>query len=63
MKYISKDDTTSWELDEYGNRVDKKTGEFVVFGDKYTEPNISQPEGFIRIDSEWVPKQTEFNFE
>ena len=63
MKYISKDDTTSWELDEYGNRVDKKTGEFVVFSDKYTEPTISQPEGFIRSDDEWVPKQTSFIFE
>lgn len=63
MKYTSTEDTTSWEFDNYGNRVDKETGEFVVLADSYKETQAASPEAFVRVDGEWLPKQTEFDFE
>ena len=63
MKYTSTEDTTSWEFDNYGNRVDKETGEFVVLADSYKETQAARPEAFVRVDGEWLPKQTEFDFE
>ena len=62
MKFIPIEDTESWELDNYGNKVDKETGEFVILTDKYTEHYTPQPEGFVRIEGEWLPKQIEFDF-
>ena len=63
MKFVSTKDTESWELDSYGNKVDKKTGEFVILTDKYTEPYIQPSEGFVRVEGEWLPKQIAFDFE
>ena len=52
----------SWYYDDFGNRLDKETGEFVVLVVKTKENQQPKPEGFIRVDNEWLPKQMEFNF-
>ena len=63
MKFISTKDTESWELDSYGNKVDKETGEFVILTDKYTETHIPPPQALVRVEGEWLPKQIVFDFE
>ena len=63
MKFISTKDTESWELDSYGNKVDKETGEFVILTGKYTEIYIPSPRALVRVEGEWLPKQIAFDFE
>ena len=68
MKYINVGhldhipEERSWEYDNFGNRVDKETGEFVILVQKIQENVQHQPIGLVNVNNEWVPKQMEFDF-
>jgi len=51
----------SWEYDDYGNRIDKVTGDFVVLVPKIIE-NTHEPMVLVNVNGEWIPKQMEFDF-
>jgi len=68
MKYIQigkhehDPDKRDWYYDDYGNRLDKKTGELVVLCATIEEHSKPKPEAFVRVENEWLPKQMEFDF-
>lgn len=68
MKYIvsgkneHNPDERSWYYDDFGNRLDKETGQFVVLVSKVTEDYKQPPMGLVNVDGEWLPKQMEFDF-
>lgn len=68
MKYVSATtididpDKRTWRYDDFGNKVDKITGEFVILSDSYTENVRQQPMGLVKVNNQWVPKQMEFDF-
>jgi len=68
MKYIlvsnneHNPDDRSWYYDDFGNRVDKETGDFVILVQKIQENVQHQPIGLVNVNNKWVPKQMEFDF-
>lgn len=68
MKYIlsgeneHNPDERSWYYDDFGNRLDKETGQFVVLVPKISEKVPHQPMVLVKVDNQWVPKQMEFDF-
>jgi hypothetical protein len=68
MKYIitsnneHNPDDRSWYYDDFGNRVDKETGEFVVLVPKLKENITHEPMGLVDVDGQWLAKQMEFDF-
>jgi len=68
MKYILTDKTThnpderSWYYDDFGNRIDKETGDFVVLVSKVREDYKQPPMALVNVQGEWLPKQMEFDF-
>lgn len=48
--------------DELGNRVHKNGGEYVILVPETRNPIDHQPEVFVKVNNEWVPKQMEFDF-
>ena len=64
IKYLRYTDTLDECLttDEYGNRIHKNDGSYVVVVPKTREPIDHQPIPLVRVNNEWVPKQLEFDF-
>ena len=52
----------SWEYDDFGNKICKETGDFVVLVQPYKEKPKHTPMTVVRIDGEWFSKQLEFDF-
>jgi len=52
----------SWKYDDFGNRVCKETGDFVVLVEPYKEPYREPPMTVSLVGDEWKPKQMEFDF-
>lgn len=69
MKYIKPGkhdhipEERSWEYDDFGNRICKETGDFVVLVETYQEPYKQPPMTLKLVDDEWIPHQMELNFE
>lgn len=64
IKYLRYTDTLDECLstDEYGNRIHKNDGSYVIVVPKTREPIDHQPIPLVRVNNEWVPKQLEFDF-
>lgn len=68
MKYIlvgeneHNPDERSWYYDDFGNRLDKKTGDFVVLVSKIKDKVPHEPINLVNVNGEWLPKQMEFDF-
>lgn len=60
MIYRLHHETENTTTDSYGNNIDVKTGDFVIF----VGPDVTTPEPLILslVDNEWSPVQMEFNF-
>ena len=68
MKYIKPGkhdhipEERSWEYDDFGNRICKETGDFVVLVAPYKEEPQHEIMNVVNIDGEWIPVQMEFYF-
>jgi hypothetical protein len=68
MKYINPGkhdhipEERSWEYDDFGNRICKETGDFVVLVAPYKEEPQHEIMNVVNIDGEWIPVQMEFDF-
>ena len=68
MKYLSPGkhdhipEERLWEYDDFGNRVCKETGEFVVLVQAYKEEPQHEIMNIVKVDGEWIPVQMEFDF-
>lgn len=52
----------SWYYDDFGNRIDKETGDFVVLVEPYKEEPQHEIMNVVKVDGEWKPVQMEFDF-
>ena len=48
--------------DEYGNRIHKASGDFVIVIEPSNETPEYKPMSLTKVDGEWVPMQMEFDF-
>lgn len=64
IKYIRHNDKIEdcMTTDEYGNRIHKADGSYVIVVPETREPINHQPIPLVRVNNEWVPKQMEFDF-
>lgn len=61
-KYDHIPEERSWYYDDFGNRVDKETGDFVVLVEPYKEEPQHEIMNVVKVDGEWKPVQMEFDF-
>lgn len=61
-KYDHIPEERSWYYDDFGNRIDKETGDFVVLVEPYKEEPQHEIMNVVKVDGEWKPVQMEFDF-
>lgn len=64
IKYIRHTDILEEGLttDEYGNKIFKETGDYVIVIEPSIEPSEYKPMSLTKVDGEWVTTQMEFDF-
>ena len=64
IKYIRYNETVEDCLttDEFGNRVHKNDGSYVILVPETREVIDHQPQVLVKVDGAWIPKQMEFDF-
>ena len=64
IKYLRHTDTLDECLstDEYGNRIHKASGDFVIVIEPSKETPEYKPMSLTKFGGEWVPMQMEFDF-
>lgn len=64
IKYIRHTDTLGECLstDEYGNRIHKSSGDFVIVVEPSKETPEYKPMSLTKVGGNWVPTQMEFDF-
>lgn len=64
IKYIRYNDKIEDCLttDEYGNRIHKCSGEYVIVIEESKEEPVYKPMSLTMVEGEWKPMQMEFDF-
>ena len=65
IKYLRNNDRIEdcLTVDEFGNRVSKADGSYVIVVAETSEDLERQPISLTKIGDNWVPRQTELNFD